>query len=69
MKNFIKKINLISNFNIKWKVKKSNLHESKILKLNNTKSKKYLNWRPTLSLNDMIDLTFSWYKLMKKKKL
>lgn len=68
VKNFIKKINLISNFNIRWKVKRSNLYESKILKLNNKKSKKYLNWRPILSIDEMIDLTFSWYKLMKKDK-
>ena len=68
VKDFLKKINSISTFNIKWKIKKSLLHESQILKLNNTKAKKLLNWKPVLSLNEMINFTFKWYVNMKKNR-
>ena len=36
--------------------------------LNNNKSKKYLGWRPILSINEMINFTISWYQLMKNNK-
>jgi CDP-glucose 4,6-dehydratase len=68
VKDFLNKINLISNFRSKWYLKTSSLHESQILKLNNNKSKKYLGWRPILSINEMIDFTMSWYELMRKNK-
>lgn len=69
VKYFLKKINAISKLDIKWNVKKSNFHESKILKLNNNKSKKLLKWKPILSINEMIDLTCSWYKQYLNNKL
>jgi CDP-glucose 4,6-dehydratase len=71
VKELIKKITSISNFKIKYKTKKSYLFESKILKLNNSKSKKNLGWTPILSINQMINFTISWYELMiqNKKKL
>ncbi len=68
VKDFLNKIYLISNFKLKWYLKTSSFHESKILKLNNNKSKKYLGWRPILSINEMINLTISWYELMRKNK-
>lgn len=68
VKDLLNKINLISNFRLKWYLKTSSLHESKILKLNNNKSKKYLGWRPILSINEMINFTISWYELMRKNK-
>ena len=68
VKDILNKINRISNFKSKWYFKKSSFHESKILKLNINKSKKYLGWRPILSINKMIDFTISWYELMKKNK-
>ena len=68
VKDFLNKINLISNFKSKWYLETSSFHESKILKLNNNKSKKYLGWRPILSINEMINFTFSWYELMRKNK-
>jgi CDP-glucose 4,6-dehydratase len=66
VKDFLKKINLISNFNVKWKIKKSLLYEAKTLKLDNTKARIFLNWKPVLSLNDMINFTFTWYRNIKK---
>ena len=68
VKDLLNKIKLISNFKLKWYVKKSSFHESKILKLNNNKSKKYLGWRPIFSINEMINFTISWYELMRKNK-
>jgi CDP-glucose 4,6-dehydratase len=66
VKDFLKKINLISNFNVKCKIKKSLLYEAKTLKLDNTKARIFLNWKPVLSLNDMINFTFTWYRNIKK---
>ena len=60
--DFLKKIKKISKSDINWIIRRSKLHEAKILKLNNYKSKKYLRWKPILSINQMIDFTFSWYK-------
>jgi CDP-glucose 4,6-dehydratase len=68
VKDLLNKISLISNFKSKWYLKTSSFHESQILKLNNNKSKKYLGWRPILSINEMIDFTMSWYELMRKNK-
>lgn len=68
VRDFLNKIKLISNFKLKWYLKTSSFHEAKILKLNNSKSKKYLGWRPILSINEMIDFTITWYELMRKNK-
>jgi nucleoside-diphosphate-sugar epimerase len=68
VKDFLNKINLISNFKSKWHLKTSSFYESKILKLNNNKSKKHLGWRPILSINEMINFTISWYELLRKNK-
>jgi CDP-glucose 4,6-dehydratase len=68
VKDLLNQIKLISNFKLKWYVKKNSFHESKILKLNNNKSKKYLGWRPIFSISEMINFTISWYELMRKNK-
>ena len=68
VKDLLNKIKLFSNFKLKWYVKTSSFHESKILKLNNNKSKKYLDWKPILSINEMIEFTIVWYELMRKDK-
>jgi CDP-glucose 4,6-dehydratase len=62
VEDFLNKINSELKLNIKWKFKKSTIYETDILKLNNNKSKKYLKWKPILSVKKMIDFTFSWYK-------
>ena len=68
VKDLIKKINSVSNLNIKWKIKKNKFQEAKILKLNHNKARLFLKWRPILSLNEMINFTFKWYFGMKKNK-
>ena len=55
--NFKSVINIVEFFLKKneYKIlKKKRIHESDILKLNSKKSKKYLKWNPTISLNDLI---------------
>ena len=48
---------------INWKIeKKKNFKENVLLNLNNTKVKKYLNWKPVLSFEKTIKLTIDWYK-------
>ncbi|ENN95792.1 CDP-glucose 4,6-dehydratase [Methanocaldococcus villosus KIN24-T80] len=37
-------------------------HESKILKLDATKAKVYLGWRPLLSIDETLKWTFEWYR-------
>jgi CDP-glucose 4,6-dehydratase len=36
--------------------------ESKLLRLNNSKSKKFLNWEPTLGIKSALEWTASWYR-------
>jgi CDP-glucose 4,6-dehydratase len=39
-----------------------NLHEAGILKLNNSRAKKELNWQPKLSFENSLELVAKWYK-------
>jgi len=60
--NFLKKIR-DKWPDIKWKIKNSNkFYESSLLQLNNRKSKKILNWRAKLNINETIDFVVEWYK-------
>ena len=49
---------------IKWKMKKDKSieYESKLLKLNSAKAKKYINWEPILQFDETAKMTVSWYK-------
>ena len=38
------------------------LHEAKLLNLNIEKAEKKLNWKPTLSVKESIEMTVDWYK-------
>lgn len=46
----------------------SAVHEAKLLSLDITKAKESLSWYPTLSFQDSIRLTTSWYKLFSEDK-
>lgn len=37
-------------------------HETEMLKLNISKSRNYLGWKPVLNLNETVELTIDWYK-------
>ena len=39
-----------------------NFYEANLLFLNNSKSKKYLAWKPLLDIEETLQLTFNWYK-------
>ena len=65
-KSVIQLVNLMKKnwSSVKWKIKKNNKNkESKLLKLNSTKAKKKLNWKPLLSFNEGVKLTADWYKM------
>lgn len=68
VRQIINKIKKYINFKIKLKIKKSSLHEAKILKLNNSKAKNFLNWKPLLSVEEMIGFTCNWYLALNKNK-
>ena len=58
--NEIKKF--LPNFN--WKIDGTKkFKESKLLKLNSSKAKKYLKWTNKLSFSNTIKMTTDWYKL------
>ena len=50
--------------NVNWKLKKNkkNFYESKLLRLNSSKAKKYLGWTPNLNFEESIKMITSWYK-------
>jgi len=56
-------------FKIQIKVKKNkNFFETNILKLNNNKAKKILNWHPIWNLQKSIDSIMEWnYKFKKNR--
>lgn len=43
-------------------------HESKLLKLNSNKAKKYLGWKQRLNTRKTLQLTFDWYRDFYNKK-
>ena len=61
----VKKIRKFKNFNYRVN-NKNKFKETKILKLDNRKSKKILKWFPKLNINQTIDLVISWNDLYNK---
>jgi len=46
----------------KWQIDKSTqLHEAMALKLDNSKAKEFLGWRPRWNIKQTIDKTVDWY--------
>ena len=62
--NKVKKIKKIK----KIVIKKSNIKETKILKLNSNKAMKNLNWKPKWNINQTIEKIIIWNDLNKKNK-
>ncbi len=44
----------------------NNFHEAKLLNLDCTRAKKYLGWKPKLTIEQAIEYTISWYKFYKQ---
>ena len=58
-------------WNIKKRIvinKKSEFNESDYLKVNISKAKKQLNWKPKLNFDKSIKFTVDWYKIFNKNK-
>jgi len=55
---------------ISWEEKKSknDLYESKLLKLDSTKARKKLKWKPIMNFEETIKMTTIWYKNFFEKK-
>ena len=51
----------------KIKNKKIKVFESKDLSINSKKVYKFLNWSPSLSIENAVNLTVEWYRAFKKK--
>ena len=70
-KKVIDVIKMIKSYlpNFKWKiVKEKKFKESKLLKLNSSKSKNKLNWSNKLSFNETLKMTTEWYMMFYQKK-
>lgn len=65
--NLIKKINILSDKKIKFKVKKSNFKETDKLTLSSKKSEKYLKWKSIYSVDQALNEIIYWYKNYEKK--
>lgn len=75
IKNSIEVIDLIMKIkrnlkNLNWKIVKSkkNIYESKLLKLNSSKAKSFLNWRCILGTDQTIKMVVDWYKTFLNQK-
>ena len=72
-RSFVKVIDILKmikkKFKIEFRIKKNtNFFETKILKLNNNKAKKFLNWSPNWNLQKSIDSVMGWNYEVKKNK-
>lgn len=71
--SFVKVIDILKlikkDFKIKIEIKKNkDFFETNILKLDNTKAKKFLGWQPIWNLQKSLDSVMEWnYKIKKKK--
>lgn len=65
-KNFISVEKIINKFeeqyNLEYEVSESELKETKILKLDSSKAKKFLKWKPIYSIDKILYNTINWYK-------
>ena len=43
-------------------------HQAILLKLNNNKAKKLLDWQPQLDIETILEFTFNWYRAFYEKK-
>lgn len=51
-----------------YKIEKGNFHEANLLKLDISKARSLLGWKPKLNLKETLDYTFNWYKNFYEKK-
>ena len=63
-----KSIDILGNGMVWEKEIKVNPHEAQLLKLDNTKAKKELDWEPAMDLEEALNKTIVWYKQYYSKK-
>lgn len=57
----IQEVKKIISIKIKIKTSKNKITETKNLRLSNSKTKKYLNWKPKIDFKDLVKMTLEWY--------
>ena len=72
-KSFVRVIDIVKfikkKINISFSInKKQNFFETKILMINNSKAKKYLNWYPIWDVNKSVNNVIEWNNQFKKNK-
>ncbi len=64
----LEEIKQIWDEKVSWKIAEGeHPHETNLLKLDSTKAKTKLGWKPKLSLTEALKLTSDWYKSFKNK--
>lgn len=64
----LENIKKIWDENVSWKIADGeHPHEANLLKLDSSKAKNKLGWKPKLSLDEALKLTTDWYKEFKNK--
>jgi CDP-glucose 4,6-dehydratase len=52
-----------------WRAVPDNtLHETTMLKLDSSKARRQLGWRPALSINEQLKMTAEWYRAFREQK-
>ena len=70
VQNLVNRSQQISSLKFKFRLSSSNNYkETKILGLDSSKSKKYLDWKPNLNINQSIAYTFKWYENFESKQI
>ena len=65
LSNALKKEN---NYSLNYSLKKSDVKETNILRLNSSKANKQINWKCKLSIIETIDYTAEWYSKFYKRR-
>ncbi len=61
--NFITVEQIVKRSGVKYEVVKDNSkHETQLLKLDATKAKELLGWRPKIAIDNCLKMTFEWYE-------
>jgi CDP-glucose 4,6-dehydratase len=61
--NFITVEQIVKRSGVKYEVVKDNSkHETQLLKLDATKAKELLGWKPKIAIDDCLKMTFEWYE-------
>jgi CDP-glucose 4,6-dehydratase len=57
-----------SNLNVNWGYEKSDVHEATLLKLDSSKARANLGWRPRWSIDTALNKAIEWYMASYEKR-